>query len=226
MADKKNKLPKNFEDLLAEGKIQELKNVYSVCSLNAIDQSYTAQTAFAFENCPHELGQWLVEQGANIEGVDGAPKTPLFKRAASESGNIKSLIDLGADVNKFCSAYGTPVHNAARALLAENVQLLIENGANIHDVNIYNWNALEVALKEGMYDSVVQVLEVAKICLAAGLKITPKMKDTVSRLGEYFEFKKDWLAEDKQKESTKAMNELYNLFEVKPVLPLPIPWQD
>ena len=65
MAKKKKTLPKDFEELLSKGNLQELKEVFNTCELDARG-GYGKQTALAYDNCPHELAKWLVEQGARF----------------------------------------------------------------------------------------------------------------------------------------------------------------
>ena len=59
---KRKTLPQNFEELLSKGNLQELMAVFKSCEANARG-GYAKQTALAFDNCPHELAKWLVEQG-------------------------------------------------------------------------------------------------------------------------------------------------------------------
>jgi len=66
---RKRLLPKNFEELLEKGELSELKEVFEACDLNARG-GYGKQTALAFDECPDELAQWLVAQGADLSAAD------------------------------------------------------------------------------------------------------------------------------------------------------------
>ncbi len=98
MPPKRKTLPKDFQELLVKGNIQELIQLFDKCEIDARG-GYCKQTALAFSECPHELAKWLVEKGANIEALDDYKSTPLIERSRRYNGNIESLIKLGADVN-------------------------------------------------------------------------------------------------------------------------------
>ncbi len=66
---KKKLLPKNFEALLENGDIAQLKAVFDTCDVNARG-GYGKQTALAFDKCPDALASWLVTQGADLSATD------------------------------------------------------------------------------------------------------------------------------------------------------------
>lgn len=94
----KKLLPKNFDDLLAEGDVDALKAVFAACSVDARG-GYSKQTALAFNEFPDELCRWLVEQGADVSAADSYGDTPLQSRAGHWQGRLDILLDLGADVH-------------------------------------------------------------------------------------------------------------------------------
>jgi len=59
MAKKRTTLPKDFDELLKKGNLQELKEVFSKCEINARG-GYSKHTALAYDNCPHDIDfKWI-----------------------------------------------------------------------------------------------------------------------------------------------------------------------
>lgn len=216
MAKKRVTLPKDFEELLKKGNLQELKEVFDKCELDARG-GYAKQTALAFDNCPHELAEWLVEQGANLQAVDTWGNTPLHSRSRSVFGNIKSLLELGADVHDKSTSTGTPLHNAADSHNVENTRLLLAYGAKMDTLNISGYLPLEQVLRTCNNIDIVKTAQIAKIYLNAGVQITPKMKEYVNGIGERFEFHRAGFNKDSVSEVDEAWGELYKLFGAEPV---------
>lgn len=130
MAKKRVTLPKDFTELLKKGDMNELIRVFDKCEITARG-GYGKQTALAFSECPHELAKWLIENGLDIETPNSYDYTPLQSRSTDKIGNLKSLLDLGANVNNN-NDKGTALHCAAKSHSAENVKTLIEYGANVN----------------------------------------------------------------------------------------------
>ena len=64
MAKKKRvTLPKDFNELLTDGNIDQLKAVYDKCELTAHDGKYSLCTPLHMGGVPDELVIWLVEKG-------------------------------------------------------------------------------------------------------------------------------------------------------------------
>jgi hypothetical protein len=216
MAQKRKTLPKDFEDLLNEGNLQKLKEVFDKCEPDARG-GYEKQTALAFDECPHELAKWLIEQGANLQATDTWGNTPLHNRSRSIYGNIQSLLELGADVNDESSSIGTPLHAAADAHNPENTALLLAHGARVDILNAEDYTPLEQALVTCSNIDIVSTAEIAKMYLDAGVPITPEMKEMVARIGKEFEFHRANFDSESVDEVSNALEELYGLFEVEPV---------
>lgn len=215
MAKKRKTLPNNFDELLNKGNLQELKEVFTTCELDARG-GYGKATALAFE-CPHELAKWLVEQGADLQATDTWGNTPLHKRSRSGSGNIKSLLELGADVNDNSSSVGTPLHAAADSHNVENTKLLLAYGAQIDILNPDGHTPLELALKTCRNINIEQTLSLSLIYLKAGVQITSKMKESVTAIGKQFEFHRANFDKESVEEVSAALDELYKVFEVEAV---------
>ncbi|MBO9566010.1 MAG: ankyrin repeat domain-containing protein [Niastella sp.] len=216
MAKKKKKLPKDFEELLSKGDLQQLKAVFDTCEPDARG-GYGKQTALAYDNCPHELAAWLVEQGADLQATDTWGNTPLHNRARSIFGNIKSLLELGADVHSKSSSIGTPLHAAADSHNVENTALLLAYGAQTDVLNANDYTPLEQALLTCNNIDIVRTVGLSQLHLNAGVKITPAMKDLVIEIGKRFEFHRAGFNKDAVGEVSNALSALYGLFGVKSV---------
>lgn len=223
MAKKRITLPKDFTELLKKGDINELIRVFDKCEIEARG-GYSKGTALSFAECPHELAKWLVEQGADIEALDDYSYTPLQKRSANRFlGNIKSLLELGANVNT-STRNGTPLHCAAKDHNAENIKILLEYGAEIAALTSYgygerrgDYTALELALMTCTNIEIENTLEVSKVLLNAGAQQTEKMKEFVAKIGKTFEQYRPNFFDESTEQTSNALDELYSIFEVEPV---------
>lgn len=216
MAKKRKTLPKDFEELLSTSSIKQLKAIFVKCELDARGE-YNKQSALAFDECPHELASWLVEQGADLHAPDRFGNTPLHNRADSRLGNIKSLLDLGANVNYNSNSKGTPLHSAAQSHNVENTAILLAHGARIDILNSEGYTALELALITCDNIDIVSMVELSKIYLNAGAQITQGMKERVIEIGNRFEFHRAGFAKKSVVAVSNALEELYRIFEVEPV---------
>lgn len=102
-----------------------------------------------------EIAEYLINEGLDINGRDGAGWTPLMRAAGSRQ--IKTaglLIARGADMN-ICNEDGrTPLHIAAMNDNIELVRLLVEKGAEINIADRYHMSPLSFALLDGKKDTV------------------------------------------------------------------------
>lgn len=113
MAKKRVTLPKDFNELLTDGNIDQLKAVYDKCELNAYDGRFSLCTPLHMGGVPDELVIWLVEKGLDINVPDYYGATPLYRQAILGRDTVKLLCELGADIEK-PNTYGeTPLHMAA-----------------------------------------------------------------------------------------------------------------
>jgi len=216
MAKIRTTLPKDFEELLKKGDLQELKEVFSKCEVDARG-GYSKHTALAYDNCPHELAKWLVEQGADLQNKDTYGDTPLHNRSRSIFGNLESLLELGADVQAKGKSGGTPLHAAATSHNVENTRLLLAHGGQTDTLNSSGYTPLEQALRTCSNIDIVKTAELSKIYLNAGAQITPGMKESVMEIGKKFEFMRDKFNKDSVDEFSNALGELYELFAVEPI---------
>jgi len=213
---KRKKLPRNFEKLLEEGDISKLKEVFKKCELSA-RAGYSEQTALAFNTCPHELAMCLVEKGLDINAIDRFGHTALQRRSKFSDGNIISLLQLGADPNYVTSRVGTSLHAAAVSHRVDNTKFLIEFGARIDELDHYDNTPLEVTLKSCQNVDILNTLEISKILIGEGAKVTSRSKEYVSRIGEEFEFYRNEFNKELVLDVSNGLNKLYELFQVNPV---------
>jgi len=216
MAKKKKTLPKDFEDLLDKGNLQELKEIFDKCEPDARG-GYSKQTALAYDKCPHELAKWLVEQGADLQATDTWGNTPLHSRSRSIYGNIKSLLELGADVNNKSSSIGTPLHAAADSHNVENTMLLLAHGAQMDALNSGGFTPLEQALRTCNNIDIVRTAKLSGIYLDAGVQVTARMREFIVEIGKRFEFHRAGFNKESVEEVSNALQEIYSMFGVEPV---------
>lgn len=223
MAKKRKTLPKDFSDLLEKGNVKELIALFDLCEIDARG-GYGKQTAIAFPKCPHELAKFLIEKGLDIETPNSYNYTPLQSRAEYKIGNIKSLLELGANVN-IDNENGTALHCAAKDHAAENVRILINHGAKVDALTAFpnsygektkNSTPLEFNLYYCGNIEIEDTTEVSKILINAGAKKTERMKELVARIGKEFEYHRERYNPEFVEQASDALNELYTLFDVEP----------
>jgi len=237
---RKKLLPKDFETLLQEADLAQLKSIFDQCDVDARG-GYCKQTALAFNDCPDELARWLIEQGADIDAPDTYGETPLHSRAGHWRGHLGILLDLGADVNARDSRGDTPLHKAAGVGNERSVRLLLDHGAAVDAVNNRQLTPLAAALENCSNAKIETLTAVAELLLqtrppkATGLRalasrvlggarsgsdrVTPQMRAFVERLGADFEFHRAGFNPESLPATSAALDRLYVLFEVRPVPP-------
>ncbi|MBG9455662.1 ankyrin [Lysinibacillus sphaericus] len=216
MGKKKKTLPKNFDELIEVGDISALKEVFMLCELDARG-GYSKSTALSFFNIPNELVSWLVEQGADINASDSYGRTALHKHAISWCGNTELLLELGADIEAIDYQNETPLFAAAASFKPNAVNTLIAKGANISAENKMKQTPLEKALAMCRNIDIVNMAKVADILLNAGATVTQKMKDSIKRIGNDFEFHREGFNKEYLNQTEEALLHLYELFDVPPI---------
>ena len=216
MARKRKTLPKNFDELIKENNIENLKKVFETCELDARG-GFGKATALSFFNVPDELVAWLVENGANIEAVDDYERTALHQHTMARSGKVRTFLELGANINAVDKYGDTPLHFAAGSSFnISSVKKLIEYGADTNVLNANKETPLERALSRANNLDIVNLVEISKILLK-NTEITQKMQDNIIRIGENFEFHRENFNKDYLQETDEALNKLYELYKVQPV---------
>ncbi len=210
-------LPKNFDELIKANNIDDLKNVFKTCELDARG-GYGNVTALSFYNIPDELVRWLVESGADIEAVDTYGRTALHQHTMTRNGDIATLLELGANIDATDTYGDTPLHFAAGSGFNDLlVKQLVDNGAETNVLNSSKQTPLERALSRANNTDLINLVKISEILLPNAQGVTQKMKDDVSRIGENFEFHRENFNEDLLQETDKALTKLYELFDVQPV---------
>ncbi len=234
---KKKLLPKDFDALLRDGDLEQLKAVFDQCQIDA-RRGYTKHTALACYDCPDDLARWLVEQGADIEARDTYGETPLHTRAGHWQGDIEVLLELGADVHARDSQNRTPLHSAARVGNVEGARLLLARGARADALDDRRLTPLALALAECNNARIKSAAAISALLLdvpaprATGLRalagrllgggdgkmpVTPDMKAAVQRIGTDFEFHRAGYNPEGIAATSAALDRLYELFGVSPV---------
>jgi Ankyrin repeat len=213
---KKKQLPKDFEALLVNCSLEELKALFDSYDVNARGGVFK-QTALAFHQCPDALARWLVERGADLAAGDSYGDTPLHSRARHWKGRIEILLELGADVNHGENNRGTPLHAAAGSCKASAADLLLRHGARVDALNRERQTPLAYALQRCSNTQIEGMAALAKVLLAAGARQTPEMKTFVARIGTDFEFHRSAFNRDSVEATSAALDELYVLFDAPPV---------
>lgn len=216
MAKKRKTLPKDFEDLLKAGDLTRLKAVYDLCEPDAHGGLWKT-TALGFDECPDELAQWLVAQGANPSLAGDYGRTPLHLRARSYKGRIQGLLDVGADPNAGEGVNETPLHYAADSGNDTNVSLLLKHGAKVDALNGNDDTPLEYALARGSNAGLEQLAKIADLLIAAGARRSDQMREDVRKLGKNFEFHRARFNPKSLPAADAALQRLYKIFAVAPV---------
>ncbi|MEK3765986.1 ankyrin repeat domain-containing protein [Solibacillus sp. FSL K6-4121] len=216
MGKKKKTLPKNFDELIKMGDISALKEVFVHCELDARG-GYSKSTALSFFNIPDELVRWLLEQGADINASDSYGRTALHNHVKSWRGNTELLLELGAHIEAMDYQNETPLFAAASSFNPNAVSTLVAKGANISAENKMRQTPLEKALSVCRNIDIVNMAKVADILLKAGATKTQKMKDSIKRIGNEFEFYREGFNPEFLNQTEEALIHLYALFDVLPV---------
>lgn len=107
-------------------------------------------------------------RACNINEKNAYDRSVLHK-AAYYSGSatlLENLIMQGADVNARDKGAWTPLHLAAKNGHVEALQILLENGANMHVKDIkHGWTPLHIAIVSKQYES-------AKFLIRAGSSVS------------------------------------------------------
>ena len=107
-------------------------------------------------------------RACSINEKNGYDRSVLHK-AAYYSGSatlLENLITQGADVNARDKGAWTPLHLAAKNGHVEALQILLENGANMHVKDIkHGWTPLHIAIVSKQYES-------AKFLIRAGSSVS------------------------------------------------------
>lgn len=210
---KKKRLPADFGELLEKGDFNALKAVFDVCDINA-RSSYMKSTALMCVPMSKQFFNWLLENGADLHALDESGGTLLHHRAGSYQ-SIDDVLNIGLDINQRDDKGNTPLHYAARSCKADNLDLLVKNGANIQITNNAGQTALEMALVYcSNYDLEYSLPKIANILIDAGSAITPRMRQRITEIAEKFEFHRSGYNAETVDLAVAGLDRLYKLFDV------------
>ncbi|WP_421869143.1 ankyrin repeat domain-containing protein [Motiliproteus sp.] len=216
MPRKRKTLPKDFDESIKSEDISSLKAIFEKCDIDAYG-GYGKQSALGFNDCPDELSEWLICNGADIHFTNTYGDTPLHLRASSWNPKMDVLIKLGADVNIKNTSGNTPLHSAAGYHKAANAEILLQAGSDIKAVNSSGLSPLEYGLQRCSNIAIPQMCDLTEVFIKYGVEMTPKMREFVIEIGERFEFHRDNFNKDHIDEYGNALTKLYSLYHVSPV---------
>ncbi len=217
MAKKRVTLPKDLEEVFKQGDIEEIKTLLSKCEINARTRDFAKKPALSFYDCPDEISQWLVEQGADIEATDTWGKTPLHNRCGSMRASIDLLFELGANPNTRANNGNTALHSASDGYYLVDVKKIVENGVEVDAVNKDDLTALEFSLQRCANSDIENMADIAEYLLNIGSRKSDIAKEFVHKIGERFEFHRGGFNSDSVDPASEALERLYTLFDVPPV---------
>lgn len=218
MAKKRKTLPKDFDEIIARGNLDEMKAVFEKCDINAYG-SYNDGNALYFDDLSEDFILWAVAQGMDVNFEDKWGDPPITGQFRALNA-IRLLLELGADINKQNKQHLTPLAYLVTTSLGtvEKVRFFVEHGADIHITNREkDYNILEITLMHCQNADISRVAEVANYLLSTGIKVNSMMKALVTKIGESFEQFRDSFNKDYLEETERGLQKLYELFDVEPV---------
>lgn len=217
MPKKRKTLPKDFDEIVKRGNVEEIIKVFDKCEINAYG-GYGNKTALMNPDLPVEVIRYLVENGADINLPSKYGDTPLSEHAFFKPENVPLLIELGADINFHTEMGNTALQRAALRFRPLSVKILLESGA---DINERSGNSKKTPLEDCLTvcrpADIVNAVKVADLLIKAGAEITDDMRKSVTKIGENFEFYRDSFNPEYLEETDNALTELYGMFDVEPV---------
>lgn len=219
MAAKRKTLPKEMEERIKNGTLEEVQKLMEKCLPNAVDRSSGKKNIFGLDGIYRELAEWLLAYGADINQPDQFGYTPLHHQAMNRRGaeQVKLYLELGADVNQPSRMNGIPLHGAASHGSLDNVKILLEYGADLTAKDFWGNTPLETALMrcEGIF--IIDYMDVILYLVKTGAPVTDQTRKLVKQIGNDLEFRRDSIVEEYIPQIDKALGQLYELFEVPPV---------
>lgn len=215
---KRKTLPKEFEALAESGDEEAVKRVFEKCDINAYG-GYEKGNALFF-SLSHDMLEWLLEKGADIEYISRFHKTPLYYQAQHRYSQEQaiSLIRLGADVNYVHPIYKTTIlHVAMKAKSLELIKLLMEKGLDLNAPDSDQNTPLEAAFYGARTMDIIELEPVAAYLLANGVSVTEKLKKYMKKAAEDIEFFRESINPDYIGRVDRALDSLYGLIGIDPV---------
>ena len=198
--NKDKKLVDDFLNIIHFGDLETLKRVFDICR---IDATYNGYNAFYYTMSIEKL-KFFVEKGLDPNEDCGAGYPAIVYQCYKDA--IDLLKQYNADLD-LAMKYSKETDNL------NNISNLMDCGVELGDYNF----PVEYWLEYGSNTDIVNIYRFSKLEIEKGLKITQKMKDAVTKIGERFEFYRDDFNKDSVEEYSAALEGLYKLFDVTPV---------
>lgn len=218
MPKKRKTLTDNVQEIIDSGDFEAFKAIFDKCEISATNRGKTTQNIFSYQGLTPKHITFLIENGIDVNADAGWGLSPVAHQSSSLE-NLQCLIAHGADIDfAVNSVNGNALFHAARHQRNLAVRNLLQCGAS-PDVNggYYGNSALDEALSRCGNIDIVNMLDVARQLLHAGVQKTDKSLEYVRKIGEQFEFYRADFNVDYVDEFSDALQELYQLFDVAPV---------
>ena len=199
--NKNAKLVDDFWDIFYYTDMETLKRVFDICK---IDATYNGLNAFAFSMSIPQM-KFFIERGLDPNKDCGRGFPAIVYQCGSKS-SIEFLKKYNVDLD-LAMKYSKETDQL------DDICNLMECGVELGN---YNFN-VSYWLEYGNNIDIVSIYKLAKIEIEKGLEITPKMKESVTNIGQRFEFYRDSFNKDCVDEYSDALDGLYELFDVEPV---------
>jgi hypothetical protein len=208
-------LPKTFEELVRGDDFAAVTKALEGCEIGARG-SFGKRTALHY-NCSAKLTRWLVERGEDLEAEDTWGNAPLHNRITYR-GDIDVLLELGANLEHQSRSLGMPLHNAVDGgVRIDAARKLLDRGAKVDAKNREGRTPIELALARCSNIDLARMVEMARLLIERGAKITPACKKSITRIGEDFEFHRASFEKSSVGKHGEALDGLYEIFDVEAV---------
>ena len=219
MAKKKKKLVDDFDQIIESGDLDAFKAVFDKCEITATKYGGKDRcNALYHKNLTPEHIQFLVDNGLDPNSDCGFGY-PAIAYHADNKDNLNCLLKNGAEINCIVFGYrGTALERACESQNPVAVKNLLEAGASV-DVQpgFMGETLLETTLNHCDNFYIPRALEISKMLLASGCEKSEKTNAYVKKIGERFEFYRDGINKEIVDDLSRALDELYVLFDVTPV---------
>lgn len=127
--------------------------------LLAADPCTDLCSAAFYKSATAEIIQQQLDQGADVNALDGEQKSALHWTAGAQPEVITALLNAGADVNATDYLARAPLLFVAATSSVENIKLLLDAGADVNAKTANDWTALHGAAKFNGPQSVMILLD-------------------------------------------------------------------
>ena len=224
---KKKELVQNFQQIIDSGDLEAFKKVFDVCDISATKAPEglgrmkwkTNCNAISYKNLTPAHIQFLIDSGLKVN-ADCGYGYPAITFQASSAENLRCLLDNGADIEYMSLRWGTALAIACMTLNPDAVRNLLDVGASIDSTGAGGEKLIDLALSHFDNNHISQALSIAKMLLDHRAETTDLTKELVCKIGKAFESLKDNMNKEQLDELAPVMSELYDRFDIQPVVVL------